>query len=175
MSSIEYYDMYLKDQNESAPYKMYTYDIVASRDIIYEPKDDLLKLIINVMKIIKTIEEQRNVKILYDGSDLIHYDLSKSFEEIKKSKLKCNFGYELEPMMLGDAIGFTIYNNTITDEEVDMIFEEVKKQLEIQYEFHKNNACYSTNDYAKGDKKFFRGYCFDLLTNYIKNKNDFRM
>ncbi|MDD2434888.1 MAG: hypothetical protein PHO63_01395 [Bacilli bacterium] len=119
MSYNEYNDMFLKCQ-DSGPYKMYTYDVIDSKKI----KDsnittNLYNLIFLVMDKIRLMEEEH--KILYDGNDLVYRDVHTFI----------NDGNLREPMLLGDAVAFTVYRDTIDDEVVDFIFESSKEELGI--------------------------------------------
>lgn len=182
MSSIEYYDMFCESQNDKSLYKMYVYDVVNSRHIEDKFHYKNFILISYVMKRVSVIEKVRNIKILYDGNDLIHRDVYKELPDditniLMDNNYKINYNPlvktanradMIEPIILGDAIAFTVYNNTITDYEVDAIFEESKRKLNINYNFHKTSGCYNTNDYVLGGEMLFRGYCFQILSEYHK-------
>ncbi|MFA5603784.1 MAG: hypothetical protein WDA12_02895 [Bacilli bacterium] len=182
MSSIEYYDMFCESQHDKSLYKMYVYDVVNSRHIEEKFHYKNFILISYVMKEISIVEKARNIKILYDGNDLIHRDVYKKLpDDISNILMDNNYKIKenpliktasradmIEPIILGDAIAFTVYNNTITDYEVDAIFEESKRKLNINYNFHKISGCYNTNDYVLGGKILFRGYCFQILSEYHK-------
>ncbi len=159
MSYNEYNDMFIKCQN-AGPYKLYAYDVKGSRNL-RDPNlvPNLYKLILLVMSKIRILETEH--KILYDKDDLIYYG----------STVPCIDGNIREPMLVGDAIAFTVYRDSITDEVVDKIFEESKNELGINYEFHKANGYYETNNWSEGNKKYFRGYCFALLTEGHKSEN----
>lgn len=163
MSYTEYNNLFSRCQ-ENAPYKMYAYDIVDSKKI----KDRLMvkklyDLIDLVGQKIHLIELKNEIKILYDETDLNN----KNDELLKLEKSDLN---KLEPILLGDAIAFTVYNKTIEDNIVDELFEEAKKELEIEYSFHKASGVYETNQWIEGNTRYFRGYCFLYLTNKHKNK-----
>ncbi|MDD2378035.1 MAG: hypothetical protein PHD10_05040 [Bacilli bacterium] len=159
MAYEEYNKMFLKCQ-DTGPYKLYAYDVKGSRNL-RDPNlvTNLYKLILLVMAKIRELETER--KILYDKDDLIYYG----------SNIPCIDGNIREPMLVGDAIAFTVYRDSITDDVVDKIFEESKQELGINYEFHKANGYYETNNWGEGNKKYFRGYCFALLTEMHKPGN----
>jgi hypothetical protein len=158
MSYDEYNDMYFNCQ-KTAPYKMYAYDVVDSK-CLYDINlcNNLYTLINLVMYKIGLIEKQMDRRILYNGTDLI-YDKNKVFDLNR-----------LEPMLLGDAIAFTVYRDAISDGVVDSIFEQCKAELHIKYDFHKTSGYYETNNWIEGQDKYFRGYCFQYLTNKHKNR-----
>jgi len=161
VSYDEYNDMYLKCQS-TAPYKMYTYDVINSK--VMNDKNlcnNLFKLINLVIYKIMLIEERTNKKILYYNNDLV-------FDINKIDKSECFDLNNLEPILLGDAIAFTVYRDTISDELVDNIFEQSKNELNIIYEFHKASGYYETNNWIEGHDKYYRGYCFQYLTNKHK-------
>lgn len=77
----------------------------------------------------------------------------------------------LEPFYLaGDLFGFTIQRGTLTPGQIDLIFEREKRKLNITHDFHKANGYYETDDYEKGNKLYFRGYCIQQLEEISKNK-----
>ena len=70
----------------------------------------------------------------------------------------------------GDLIRFTIKRNLLNAEQVDYIFEQKKKELGINYFFHKTNGFYETDKWKEGNKKYFRGYCTQQLEENSKIK-----
>lgn len=163
MSTYEYNDLFLKCQ-DTAPYHVFTFDIKNSRKIMDgEVKIKSLKLISMIYKAIQKKEKEENKKILFFGEGYT------TLEEVVRPNC---FGYKQEPFMLGDLIGFTVYRDSISREEVLKIFNESKKTLEIDFEFHLADGYYETDDYAEGVNKYFRGYCIDLLSNLHKPYND---
>ena len=79
----------------------------------------------------------------------------------------------LEPFYLaGDLYGFTIERGTLTEEQIDQIFEQEKKKLNIAQKFHKTNGYYETDEYEKGNELYFRGYCIQQLEEMSKQEKD---
>lgn len=81
-------------------------------------------------------------------------------------------GFKQEPFIYGDVIGFTVYRDSISKEEVMHIFNQSKEELNIDFEFHLADGYYETNDYALGNIKYFREYCIELLCNLHKSYNN---
>ena len=78
----------------------------------------------------------------------------------------------LEPFYLaGDLYGFTIERGALTEEQIDQIFEQEKKKLNIAQKFHKANGYYETDEYEKGNELYFRGYCIQQLEEMSKKEN----
>ena len=73
-----------------------------------------------------------------------------------------------EPFLFGDTFGFTIYRDSLDKDVILSIYEYFRVALNIDFELHINDGYYETNDYGEGNKKYFRGYCCDLLANYHK-------
>ena len=68
-------------------------------------------------------------------------------------------------------MGFTVYRDSITNEEVINIFNECKKIIGIDYDFHIADGYYETDDWCLANEKYFRGHCIDLLSNLHKPYN----
>lgn len=64
-----------------------------------------------------------------------------------------------------------IWGDTLSREYVLMIFDYYYKKLNINFNFHIADGYYETNDYELGGKKYFRGYCIDILSNLYKPCN----
>ena len=58
------------------------------------------------------------------------------------------FGMLFEPFIFADTFGFTVYNGSISEEEIIEIFEKYKDELGIDFSFHTSSLCYETNDYC---------------------------
>lgn len=162
MSTHEYNDLFLKCQ-ETGKYHVFTFDIKNSKRIT-ERENAQYKLIeLNIMmyRMIqeKEIKENKKILVFEDG-----------FTKFGERRLN-EFGYKQEPFLYGDLIGFTVYRDTITKEDVLNIFNISKKILNINFEFHLADGYYETNDYVEGSEKYFRGYCIDLLSNLHKPYN----
>ena len=163
MSTHEYNDLFIKCQ-ETGKYHVFTFDIKNSKKIsdITNAQYKLIELNIMMYRMIQEEEKKQNKKILV---------FEEGFTKFGESRLN-DFGYKQEPFVYGDLIGFTVYRDTITKEEVLSIFNKVKKFFNINFEFHLANGYYETNDYLEAEEKYFRGYCIDLLSNLHKPYNN---
>lgn len=167
MSTYEYNDLFLKCQN-TGKYHVFTFDIEGSKKMSYngvnerlEVQYKIIELAMMMYKIIQEKELKENKKILVFESE---------FTRLGEPRLNI-FGYKQEPFLLGDVIGFTVYRDTITTNEVIEIFNKCKKALNINFEFHLADGYYETNNWVEGKEKYFRGYCIDLLSNLHKPYN----
>ena len=86
--------------------------------------------------------------------------------------MKKEFGYKQEPFLLGDLIGLTVYRDTISSDEVINIFNNCKKILNVDFDFHMADGYYETNNWNEANNKYFRGYCIDLLSKLHKPDNE---
>ncbi|NCC70585.1 hypothetical protein EOM09_03305 [bacterium] len=162
MSYYEYNDLFLKCQ-KNGRYKMYTFDVVDSQnntDPLITKK--LCSIMTSLRQKIQEVEIRTDKKILCD--ELIYYD------DLSKTTIVSNIFEKLDPIILGDAVSFTVYSGSISDELIDLLFEQTKIELNIEYSFHKESGCYETNEWVEGQTKYFRGYCFQYLTNKHKKK-----
>lgn len=165
MSSFEYNDMLLKCQ-KTAPYHVFTFDIVESKKMDRETRNkaqkNLAKLATLNYKMLEYIEKKRNIKILV-----------RPFDEVK-SEYKIGYTQtDKEPVIIGDLTYFTIYRDTLTRKEVIDIFECCMELLDIDFKFHNADAYYETHYWEEGKNKYFRGYCIQTLSELHKpyNKN----
>ncbi|MDD2180996.1 MAG: hypothetical protein PHW32_01365 [Bacilli bacterium] len=182
MSYSEYNDMFIKCQS-TAPYKLYIYDLVNSSSMANNEVVSNLQLLIYALYMkIKSLEIETNTKILHQ-SDLLNYT------KLQKREIAGGIYYYLKPerttgdsfinsvsvlepfLISGDCIGFTVNRGTISDELVDRLFEETKKELNINYQFHKSLGYYETDNWIEGDKKYYRGYAINLLSTLHKMEN----
>jgi len=163
--SHDYEDLYIKAQNnDKAKYHIFTFDLVGSKAINkIDPvaENRLQDIIIELYLLIASIERMENRKILVFEDGFIHgWDLKRTKE----------FGLKYEPFFLGDAVGFTIYNNSLDTQEVINAFNLIKEKHDFPYDIHYNDALYETNDYGKGGIELFRGYCIDISSNIHKDE-----
>ena len=79
------------------------------------------------------------------------------------------FGMLFEPFIFADNFGFTVYNGTISAEEVYEIYNRCKNELNIDFNFHESDLVYETNDYGEGAHLFFRGYAIDIASKLHKD------
>lgn len=162
MSTYEYNDLFFKCQSDGI-YHIFTFDVKDSKKI--EDRNDvnlkLINLITLVYKKIQEIELQQNKEILVFEKGFTHYGETKLME----------FGYKQEPFIYGDTIGFTIYRDSLSRQEIIDIFNQSKEILNIKFEFHIADGYYETNNYEEANQKYFRGYCIDFLSNLHKEYN----
>ena len=160
MSTYEYNDLFFKCQNTGL-YHVFTFDLVNSKKL--QNRNDIqlkmIKLILMVYKNIQEKEKISNKKILVFEDDFTYYGEKKLIQ----------FGYKQEPFVYGDTIGFTVYRNSISKEEVMHIFNNLKELLGLNCEFHTCDGYYETNTYEEATEKYFRGYCIDFLSNFHKS------
>ena len=165
MSTFEYNDLFLKAQ-EIGQYHVFTFDIIDSKkmDSIKrkEAQKKIIELIYLIYDSIKYLEVIKNQKILVFENDFIY-----GFP-FNTEKPKFIFGYKYEPFLLSDVIGFTVYRDSISVNDVLLLFEDLKKQLDIDFDFHCANGYYETNNWNEAHEKYFRGHCIDMLSNLHK-------
>lgn len=157
MSSYEYDDLYQKCQTY-APYHMFIYDVVESKQILDKNRQQMLYTLIHtVYHKLQQLELERNKKILHTSS-------------LFPSE---GFAYLQEPFLIdGDTIGFTIIRDSIPSEEVNELFHQTKEELQIPYQFHYADGYYETDLYAEGNEKYFRGYCIQHLNTIHKKTKE---
>lgn len=179
MAYNEYNDMFFKCQS-SAPYRLYIYDVIDSRCISSNEMISNLQLLIFTLYMkIKYLEMETNIKILHQSNLLNYTKLQKkeitgeTYYYLNPERITgasfTNSVATLEPFLLsGDCIGFTVNRDTINDELVNKLFEETKKELNIYYQFHKVSGYYETDNWIEGNKKYYRGYAIQLLSEDLK-------
>lgn len=165
MSTYEYNDLFINCQ-DTGKYHMFVFDIENSKQMDdqtrMQAQYQIIDLSLTMYKKLQEKEKEENRQILVFEKDFNH------FWEEKKYK---GFGVKTEPFLYGgDTIGFTIYRDSVSEEEVMSIFEKTKEELGIKFNMHSANGYYETNDYKEGATKYFRGYCVDLLGNIHKEK-----
>lgn len=189
MSYYEYYDLYENCQTY-APYHLFTFDIVGSRnlfsqgDTLYISK--ISELIYNLYKKIEKMETTQNRQILHRSPFIIHPDLviyenglkylsnpKEVGDYVISNNIKCLITPDhCEPFQTcGDTIGLTILRDTLTEDEVYSLFDQTKKELNITYDFHYANGYYETDLYAEGGTKLYRGYIIPMLSTQHKKEN----
>lgn len=173
MGYREYKDMFYKAQ-KNGKYHMFVYDIANSRKgFTVEERISVLRLIFNVYERIEKIEKAENRTILHRSEDLVECKLKRKIENgvetyIYDHSAEVNARFQradlYEPFyLLGDLYGFTIERGSLTEDQIDTIFEEEKTKLGIKQEFHKSNGFYETDKYEEGSELYFRGYCIQQL------------
>lgn len=167
MSTFEYNDLFIKCQ-DTAPYHMFVFDIEKSKEMDNETRlkaqYQIIDLAITIYRKLQIKEQEENKKILFIEDDFSHL-----WDKKRKNK---SLGMKCEPFLLGDMIGFTIYRDSVSREEVLSLFEETKKELNIDFNMHEADGYYETNKYEERKNKYFRGYCIDILSNLHKEKNN---
>ncbi len=157
MSSFEYQDLFLKAQyNKNAKYHMFCFDIVSSSKMSKENRIsaqyDLIFFMSEFKKQINNLEENYNRRILIDEKELSScYDLN------------------TDPCIIGDTFVITVYNGSISREEMLSIFYNLVNSRKIDYSFHISDGLYETNNYRDGGSKLYRGYCMQILSQLHKD------
>lgn len=164
MSTFEYNDLFLLCQ-DTGKYHMFVFDIAGSKNMDFSKRRNAQKKMIRLMNTIyQRIEEiQKNSgrQILVFDDDFVTYESGMPYK---------GMGFKQEPFLFGDCFGFTIYRDTLSKEDVLMIYECCKELVGIDFEFHLADGYYETNDYALGGQKYFRGYCMDILSTFHKKE-----
>ena len=177
MSYYEYKSLFDRCQKD-APYHLFVYDMVNSRQVkdMNKRQSDVARLLFAVYEEIKKLEKQTNKIILHRSKDLQYCKLKKEDGKYKIQRPEnIERGDLLEPfVILGDLIGFTIERGTLNPLQVDYIFEQKKKELGLNYSFHKANGFYETDKWEEADQKYFRGYCIQQLEEISKLNNKAR-
>lgn len=162
MSTSEYHDLFLKCQG-TGKYHMFSFDIVESRKMSTEKRKEasekMMKLMFSMYSELEELEKTLNRKILV---------FEEGFARFNDKDKPRGFGVKYEPIVEGDAFCFTIYRDSVDRETVYKIYEYYKKLYEIDFDFHLSDGFYETNDYGRGGEEYFRGYCFDVLSNFHK-------
>ena len=159
MSSIEYTDMFLKVQElGDAPYHMFSFDIKDSQKMSSTKRMvaqyDLYLLLDLFKKELQKLEKDLNRKILLEESEL-----NNTTELLKDN-----------PFVFGDALVVTIYKDSLTINDMCMLFNRLKDELKIKYDFNIAEALYETNNYDEGNEKLYRGYCAQILMELHKDQ-----
>lgn len=151
MSSIEYADMFLKVQeSNNAPYHMFSFDIKDSKKM---SQSDRLLAQYDLFLLQGFIKEE-----------LLNLENSNKKILLKKDELNNIVGLMKEnPFVFGDTLVVTIYKDSLTSDQMYMIFNRLKEELGIEYDFNMADALYETNDYGEGAHKLYRGYCAQIL------------
>lgn len=163
MSYNEYTNIFLKAQ-DIGMYHMIVFDVVNSRSILPQERALLQNKFIKLTELVFNHLVNLEKKL---GKDIILKE--NNFYRVWETK-KENIGYLMDPILFGDCIGFTIYRDSLDKRIIVDIFNMYKKQLGIEVEFHVTDGYYETNDYSLGNKKYFRGYCFQFLEAYHKSE-----
>lgn len=163
MSTYEYIDLCEKAQNENSLYRVFTFDIVDSKKMSKESRNSasykMDALMFKMYNEILNIEKRENRKILLKEGVVPYKD---------RHLVSKKFGLLYEPFSFADTFGFTVYNGSISEEEVLKIFNKCKLDLKIDFSFHAYSLCYQTNEYCLGNKLFFRGYAIDICSTLNK-------
>lgn len=166
MSYTEYKDIFEKCQSY-APYHLFIYDVVKGREVASENRQSNLRhLLFAVYEELEKLEKTNNITILHKSEDLYYTKIKKDKEGYIIEYPKEKFPREdlLEPFLVaGDLMGFTIKRDSLNAQQVDYIFEQKKKELGINYSFHKANGFYETDKWEEAEEKCFRGYCIQQL------------
>lgn len=163
MSTSEYNDLFLKCQS-TGMYHVFCFDLVGSKKLT----DKGINYSIDLFKLITLVYNKIHLKELNDNKKILVYNDNYVF---LGEKVKYGFGFKEEPFIYGDLVGFTVYRDSISREEVMEIFNECKDIIGIDFEFHIADGFYETDDWCEANEKYFRGHCIDLLSNLHKPYN----
>lgn len=159
MSTYEYIDLCEKAQNDGSLYQVFTFDIIDSKKMSKEDRNiasyKIDALMFKMYDEILDIEKREKRKILLKEGVVPYKD---------RHLVSKKFGLLYEPFIFADTFGFTVYNGSISEEEILEIFDKKKLEVGIDFSFHSHNLCYETNDYCLGNKLFFRGYAIDICS-----------
>ena len=155
MSYEEYIDLFVGSQ-ETGIYHMYTFDIVKSREMDVVLRQASQEKLVVLME--KMYQELENLEIALNRKILVKEDTINRFNNLP------------EPFLYGDAIGFTVYRDSISREIIIDLFEKICNELNIDFSFHISDGYYETNKYEEGGELFFRGYAFSIISNLHKNR-----
>ena len=152
MSSFEYLDLCIKAQkNIDAKYQVYVFDIVNSKDM---------------NRIDRIIAHYKMVELMYKIYNRLKYE-NNVLVDINSIS---GFGVNNEPFCFADTFGFTVYRDSIKDEDIIELYNKYKNELNIDFDFHINSLYYETNKYEEGGMLFFRGYAIDIAANLDKKE-----
>lgn len=165
MSSFEYNDLFCKCQSFGI-YHMFTFDIKGSKKMTFEERNiaeiKLVKLMLMMYNTLLEEEKKLNKKILV---------FEENFSYFGETRVN-DFGMKQEPFLYGDMFGFTVYRDSISNDEIINFLKKLMCFLEIDFCFHCADGYYETNDWTEANTKYFRGYCIDLLSNLHKPINE---
>lgn len=165
MATEEYIDLFVKSQKNGL-FHMFTFDIVDSKKMSKEirctAQEKMEKLMLKIYEEIEKIEKVYNKKILIKTDEIKNYH--------DRYKVSSKSGMLYEPFLFGDMFGFTIYRDSLNKEIIIKIYEKLKNDLNIDFDFHINDGYYETNKYGEGGILFFRGYAIDIISNYHKKR-----
>lgn len=164
MSTFEYNDLYLKCQ-DTGIYHMFVFDMIGSKKMPTTYRQEAQLKMLDLAQ--KMYEEIEKIQIKTEKKILV---LEEDFVTLKSGLPYRGFGMKQEPFILGDTFGFTVYRDSIKAETIYYLYEKIKQELNIDFDFHVANGFYETNDYALGGTKYFRGYCIDILSTLHKER-----
>lgn len=148
MSWYEYNDMF-ENAQICGKYRVFIFDVKSSRVNGYDSKK-ILMLISSICDRIKLVEKELNKKILYmPKKNFLHY-----------------------ARILGDMFSLTVYNNSISSDEIYNMFKEEKENLKIESEFHFDDGAYETDNWALGKELYLSDYCIQFLDDRSKMKKE---
>ena len=79
---------------------------------------------------------------------------------------------EIPCIVSGDIILLLTKRDSIAEEEVYTAFKLAKEMSDINKQFHFICGYYETDDWVKGDKEYYLGYCIQELEYRSKLKSD---
>lgn len=98
------------------------------------------------------------------------YDLLRCFKEkLDKNIIHTNKLYaEIPCIVSGDIIMLLTKRGNIEDENVCKAFKKAKEESDIDKDFHYLSGYYETDDWEKGNFKYYLGYCIQELEHRSK-------
>ncbi len=167
MSYIEYNDLLVKCQNDGL-FRVFTFDIVGSRQMeeqeAIKAHENAIILIERLYQDLNYLQDELCEQILID-------DLGFK-TPLDGENMPNDWQIPYDWFMIGDTVGLTIYNGTVSPQVVNKLFDLNKKELKIDTEFHKYDVVYETNKYEEGHDKYFRGYAIHMSANMHKKDNE---
>lgn len=170
MSYYEYDYLYEKCQNTGL-YHIFCFDIKNSKSLTGNKIKTLYTLLYRLYSVLELLEKEKGQSILVRESPLLLgiYQNGQYIYPNKDDTGNCNANY-YEPLLFGDSIFITIYQDTISTDQMFTIFDKVRKSLGISYQFHYHHGYYETNDITKSHKQYFRGDLLGKLEQAHKKK-----
>ena len=126
MATSEYHDLFLKCQ-DTGIYHMFCFDIVNSKKMKFDDRreatDKMILLMNSIYNSIVEIEKAKNKKILVFDDDFVSYGSGILYK---------GFGFKQEPFLFGDTFGFTVYRDSISNDEIFELYNYYKEKLNIK-------------------------------------------
>ena len=158
MSIYNFEEKLLSIQN-TAPYLLLVWDLVDNK-IHFKNYNVYEKLTLVSNLLYKKLEE---IEIQEDNKILIR------FNEKTKDKYSV-LDYE-NPLVYFDNFAIKIYRNSIDNDIILNIIDEIVNDLNLPFKFHFAKAYYETDDYRLSSVKIYVGYVLSILSELHKPHN----